>query len=69
VEKIENYTRNEWRRLKTTLEASGEDHIGIKFTAFRAGHVLGAAMFLIEIDGVRILYTGGNLQSYWTSRT
>jgi hypothetical protein len=25
VEKIENYTRNEWRRLKTTLETSGED--------------------------------------------
>ncbi len=25
VEKMENYTRNEWRRLKTTLETSGED--------------------------------------------
>jgi hypothetical protein len=25
VEKIENYTRNEWRRSKTTLETSGED--------------------------------------------
>jgi hypothetical protein len=25
VEKIENYTPNEWRRLKTTLETSGED--------------------------------------------
>lgn len=31
---------------------------GIKFTAYPAGHVLGAAMFLIEIDGVKILYTG-----------
>lgn len=31
---------------------------GVKFTAYRAGHVLGAAMFLIEIDGVKILYTG-----------
>lgn len=31
---------------------------GIKFKAFNAGHVLGAAMFLVEIDGVRILYTG-----------
>ncbi|TPX30411.1 hypothetical protein SmJEL517_g06025 [Synchytrium microbalum] len=31
---------------------------GIKFTAFNAGHVLGAAMFLIEIAGVRVLYTG-----------
>jgi cleavage and polyadenylation specificity factor subunit 3 len=28
----------------------------IKFTAYRA--VLGASMFLVEIDGVRILYTG-----------
>lgn len=31
---------------------------GVKFTAYRAGHVLGAAMFLIEIDGIKILYTG-----------
>jgi len=31
---------------------------GIKFTAYNAGHVLGAAMFVIEIAGVRILYTG-----------
>jgi Cft2 family RNA processing exonuclease len=27
---------------------------GIKFTAFNAGHVLGAAMFLIEIAGVKV---------------
>eukprot|EP00929_Paragymnodinium_shiwhaense_P002556 TRINITY_DN102842_c0_g1_i1.p1 TRINITY_DN102842_c0_g1~~TRINITY_DN102842_c0_g1_i1.p1 ORF type:complete len:702 (-),score=125.63 TRINITY_DN102842_c0_g1_i1:59-2164(-) len=31
---------------------------GIKFTAYRAGHVLGAAMFLINIGGIRVLYTG-----------
>jgi cleavage and polyadenylation specificity factor subunit 3 len=31
---------------------------GVKFTAYNAGHVLGAAMFLLEIAGVRILYTG-----------
>lgn len=31
---------------------------GIKFCAYNAGHVLGAAMFVIEIAGVRILYTG-----------
>ena len=31
---------------------------GIKFTAFNAGHVLGAAMFLVEISGVKVLYTG-----------
>lgn len=31
---------------------------GIKFWAYHAGHVLGAAMFMIEIAGVKVLYTG-----------
>jgi cleavage and polyadenylation specificity factor subunit 3 len=31
---------------------------GIRFTCFNAGHVLGAAMFLVDIDGIKILYTG-----------
>ena len=31
---------------------------GVRVTATAAGHVLGAAMFLIEIDKTRILYTG-----------
>jgi cleavage and polyadenylation specificity factor subunit 3 len=31
---------------------------GIKFTALNAGHVLGAAMFLIEIEKSKLLYTG-----------
>lgn len=31
---------------------------GIKFWCYNAGHVLGAAMFMIEIAGVKILYTG-----------
>lgn len=34
------------------------EYKGIKFTATAAGHVLGAAMFSIEIDGIRVLYTG-----------
>ena len=34
------------------------EYKGIKFTCYNAGHVLGAAMFLVEIDGVRVLYTG-----------
>jgi cleavage and polyadenylation specificity factor subunit 3 len=34
------------------------EHNGIKFTATAAGHVLGAAMFMIDIDGIRVLYTG-----------
>ncbi|KAK0074865.1 hypothetical protein PV325_007697, partial [Microctonus aethiopoides] len=35
-----------------------KDVFGIKFWAYNAGHVLGAAMFMIEIAGVKILYTG-----------
>ncbi|XP_065321633.1 cleavage and polyadenylation specificity factor subunit 3-like isoform X2 [Gordionus sp. m RMFG-2023] len=31
---------------------------GIRFKAYMAGHVLGAAMFFIEIAGVKLLYTG-----------
>lgn len=31
---------------------------GVRVTALNAGHVLGAAMFLVEIGGVRVLYTG-----------
>ncbi|CAJ1405833.1 unnamed protein product [Effrenium voratum] len=31
---------------------------GIKFACYRAGHVLGAAMFMINIGGIRVLYTG-----------
>lgn len=31
---------------------------GVRFTPYPAGHVLGAAMFLIEIAGLKVLYTG-----------
>ena len=31
---------------------------GIKFIAYNAGHVLGSAMFLIEIADIKVLYTG-----------
>ena len=31
---------------------------GIKFWCYNAGHVLGAAMFMVEIAGIRVLYTG-----------
>ncbi|GAA5857869.1 hypothetical protein JCM1840_000943 [Sporobolomyces johnsonii] len=30
----------------------------VRFTSFAAGHVLGACMFLLEIAGARVLYTG-----------
>merc|ERR1712156_629229 len=42
-----------------TLNFHEEKEVGgIKFWAYHAGHVLGAAMFMIEIAGVRVLYTG-----------
>lgn len=31
---------------------------GIKYWCYNAGHVLGAAMFMVEIAGIRVLYTG-----------
>jgi cleavage and polyadenylation specificity factor subunit 3 len=31
---------------------------GLRFTPYHAGHVLGAAMFQLEIAGVNVLYTG-----------
>mmetsp|Transcript_68090 Transcript_68090/g.215416 ORF Transcript_68090/g.215416 Transcript_68090/m.215416 type:complete len:543 (+) Transcript_68090:230-1858(+) len=31
---------------------------GIRFWAYTAGHVLGAAMFMVDIAGTRLLYTG-----------
>lgn len=39
--------------------ASGELRIGdAKITSYRAGHILGAVMYLIEADGERLLVTG-----------
>lgn len=31
---------------------------GIRFTAYHAGHVLGACMYLVEIGGLKVLFTG-----------
>ncbi len=47
MEKIETINFHEEREVN-----------GVKFWAYNAGHVLGAAMFMIEIAGVRVLYTG-----------
>jgi cleavage and polyadenylation specificity factor subunit 3 len=34
------------------------EYNGIRFTCYNAGHVLGAAMFMLEINGCKIMYTG-----------
>lgn len=48
-----SFDRIETIDFHSTMEVNG-----IKFTAYHAGHVLGAAMYLIEIGGVKILFTG-----------
>lgn len=45
-------------RIETVDYHSTIDVNGIKFTAYHAGHVLGAAMFQVEIAGLRVLFTG-----------
>ncbi|KAH6602176.1 hypothetical protein BASA61_001380 [Batrachochytrium salamandrivorans] len=49
---------NSYERIEVVDYHQEVDLGGIKFTPYYAGHVLGAAMFLIEIAGVRLLYTG-----------
>ena len=34
------------------------EHEGIRFSCYGAGHVLGACMFVVEVAGLRVLYTG-----------
>lgn len=45
-------------RIETIDYHSTMEVNGIKFTAYHAGHVLGAAMYLVEIAGVKTLFTG-----------
>lgn len=45
-------------RIETIDYHSTMEVNGIKFTAYHAGHVLGAAMYFIEIAGVKVMFTG-----------
>ncbi|KAL7031466.1 hypothetical protein ACKWTF_007020 [Chironomus riparius] len=67
--KVSNIATEQMLYSEADLEASMEkietinfheerDVLGVRFWAYNAGHVLGAAMFMIEIAGVKILYTG-----------
>lgn len=49
----ESFNKIEAIDFYSTMEVSG-----IRFTAYHAGHVLGAAMYLIEISGLKVLFTG-----------
>ena len=56
------YDENDIERTMKKIEAINYHQQievnGVKFWCYNAGHVLGAAMFMIEIAGVHILYTG-----------
>jgi cleavage and polyadenylation specificity factor subunit 3 len=41
-------------KIETINFHEEKDVFGIKFWAYNAGHVLGAAMFMIEIAGVKV---------------
>ncbi|XP_002402161.3 cleavage and polyadenylation specificity factor subunit 3 [Ixodes scapularis] len=67
--KVSNIGTEQMLYSETDLEASMEkietinfheekEVNGIRFWCYNAGHVLGAAMFMIEIAGVKVLYTG-----------
>jgi len=70
VSNISNHSTNEnqifseqdleasMNRIETIDYHEEKEVAGIKFWCYQAGHVLGAAMFMIEIAGVRVLYTG-----------
>ncbi|EKE40943.1 hypothetical protein ENUP19_0054G0033 [Entamoeba nuttalli] len=45
-------------RIDTIKFHELQEYNGMKIWCFNAGHILGAAMFCIEINGVKILYTG-----------
>lgn len=56
------YTEDDVNKTMTRIQVidyHAEINIsGIKIRAFYAAHVLGGAMFMIEIAGIRVLYTG-----------
>ncbi|KAL0217376.1 hypothetical protein RCL1_007957 [Eukaryota sp. TZLM3-RCL] len=46
------------RMIKAVQYHQVVEHDGIRVWCYNAGHVLGAAMWMVEIAGVRVLYTG-----------
>ncbi|XP_064634413.1 cleavage and polyadenylation specificity factor subunit 3-like [Lineus longissimus] len=67
--KVSNIATEQMLYSETDIESSMDkietvnfhqemDINGVKFWCYNAGHVLGAAMFMLEIAGVKILYTG-----------
>lgn len=49
---------NSFNKIKLVDYHQEIEYDGIKFVPYNAGHVIGASMFLVEIEGIKILYTG-----------
>ncbi|ANQ09947.1 Cleavage and polyadenylation specifity protein [Plasmodium coatneyi] len=54
----ENDINAAMKRIETLNFHEHIEFEDVKFTAYRAGHVIGACMFLVEINNIRFLYTG-----------
>lgn len=50
----ESDLENSMDRIETINFHEEKDVRGVRFWAYNAGHVLGAAMFMIEIAGVKV---------------
>lgn len=50
----ESDLENSMDKIETINFHEEKDVFGVKFWAYNAGHVLGAAMFMIEIAGVKV---------------
>lgn len=49
---------NSFDKIETIDYHSTIEVEGIRFTAYHAGHVLGACMYFVEIGGLKVLFTG-----------
>lgn len=54
-------------KIETINFHEEKDVGGVKFWAYNAGHVLGAAMFMIEIAGVKVINSLFPLMFYFNS--
>lgn len=54
----ENDIENSMAKIEVIDFHQTKEVNGIRFWCYTAGHVLGAAMFMVDIAGVRVLYTG-----------
>eukprot|EP01065_Artemidia_motanka_P035240 TRINITY_DN43148_c0_g1_i1.p1 TRINITY_DN43148_c0_g1~~TRINITY_DN43148_c0_g1_i1.p1 ORF type:complete len:724 (+),score=259.09 TRINITY_DN43148_c0_g1_i1:112-2283(+) len=54
----EHWLESALQKIETLDYHQESAYNGIKYHSYNAGHVLGAGMWMVEIAGVRVLYTG-----------